>query len=189
MKVGCVVMAAGLSSRFGDNKLLQEVAGKPVFQYALEAIPAEHFQSIVIVTNSPLFSDTIKQFHFTEIRNEYPELGVSHTISLGLSALKDCDGVLFCVADQPLLKRTTVSNLITFWQQNPSSIAALSCNGVRGNPCLFPAVFFPELLALEGDRGGSAVIRRHENSLRLLEADPQELLDIDTPQALHQLLC
>ena len=189
MKLGCVVMAAGLSSRFGENKLLQEIEGKTVFLRTLEAIPAEHFQKVIVVTNSSLFSDTIKEFSFTEIRNEYPEIGVSHTIFLALSTLKDCEGVLFCVADQPFLKRSTISNLIVYWQETPSAIVALSCGGKRGNPCIFPAAFFPELLSLEGDCGGSAVIRRHKDALRLLETDPRELLDIDTPQALHQLLC
>ena len=57
---------------------------------------------------------------------------------------------------------------------------------VRGNPCLFPARFYPELLALNGDRGGSAVIRNHEADLILLETDALELTDIDTPEALKQ---
>ena len=58
---------------------------------------------------------------------------------------------------------------------------------MRGNPCLFPARFFPELMALEGDRGGSGVIRRHPEALLLLETAERELQDIDTPQALKDL--
>ena len=50
----------------------------------------------------------------------------------------------------------------------------------------FFARFYPELLALNGDRGGSAVIRNHEADLILLEADALELTDIDTPEALKQ---
>ena len=59
--------------------------------------------------------------------------------------------------------------------------------GVRGNPCIFPARFFPELMALEGDHGGSAVIRRHEDALTLFEVSPDELRDVDTPMALAAL--
>ena len=43
---------------------------------------------------------------------------------------------------------------------------------------------FPELRALQGDRGGAAVIRRHEDLLTLLEVNPRELQDADTPEAL-----
>ena len=47
--------------------------------------------------------------------------------------------------------------------------------------------FFPELTALEGDHGGSAVIRRHEDALTLFEISPDELRDVDTPMALAAL--
>ena len=66
-------------------------------------------------------------------------------------------------------------------------IVGAAHNGHRGNPCLFPARFFPELCALEGDRGGSSVIRRHEDALRLVEAAEPELFDCDTKQALEIL--
>ena len=41
MKIGCVVMAAGSSVRFGENKLAQLVDGKPIILRVLEAIPRE----------------------------------------------------------------------------------------------------------------------------------------------------
>ena len=88
------------------------------------------------------------------------------------------------MADQPLLRRESVDALVTLWQEKPDGIAALGHGGVRGNPCLFPARLFPELWALQGDRGGAAVIRRHEDLLTLLEVDPRELQDADTPEAL-----
>ena len=69
----------------------------------------------------------------------------------------------------------------------PDCIAAAAHNGKRGNPCLFPARFFPELCALEADRGGSSVIRRHEDALLLVEAGERELFDCDTKQALEIL--
>ena len=42
-------------------------------------------------------------------------------------------------------------------------------------------------MALEGDHGGSAVIRRHEDALTLFEVSPDELRDVDTPMALAAL--
>ena len=58
---------------------------------------------------------------------------------------------------------------------------------MRGNPCLFPARFFPELMELREDHGGSTVIRRHEEDLVLLEVDGAELYDVDTVRALEEL--
>ena len=187
LKIGCVIMAAGSAVRFGSNKLATLLDGQSLIRRALEAIPTEMAQQTVVVTQYPEISMLAKEYSFTDIFNEHSEKGISETVKLGLSHLLDCDGVLFQVADQPLLQRETVAALIDFWQQHPDCIAALGHNGQRGNPCLFPARFFPELMALEGDRGGSAVIRRHPEALLLLEADAQQLADADTPEQLDQL--
>ena len=93
--------------------------------------------------------------------------------------MEGCGAILFMVADQPMLRRDTVAALVDFFAEEPEKIAALGHGGKRGNPCIFPAAFFPELLALEGDRGGSAVIRRHGESLRLMECAEEELRDVD----------
>ena len=101
--------------------------------------------------------------------------------------MADCDAILYQVADQPLLRAGTVRRVAEAWQEHPECIAAAAHNGNRGNPCLFPARFFPELCALEADRGGSSVIRRHEDALLLVEAGERELFDCDTKQALEIL--
>ena len=42
-------------------------------------------------------------------------------------------------------------------------------------------------MALEGDVGGKAVIRRHMDKLLTVELAAQELVDCDTPEALRRL--
>ena len=187
LKLGCVVMAAGNARRFGENKLAAKLDGRSLIRRALEAIPPNAFDSVVVVTQYPEIAALAQEFHFTAIRNEHPDFGISHTIRLGLSELLACDGVVFLVSDQPLLRRESVADLVQFWKSQPEKIAALAHGGVRGNPCLFPARFFPELLELQEDRGGNTVIRRHEDCLALLEVDSRELTDVDTPEAMRQV--
>lgn len=183
-KPGCVVLAAGSARRFGGNKLAATVEGAALIRRALSAVPAERFSRVTVVTQYPEILALARDFSFTPVLNDTPEAGVSRSIALGLAAIGDCPGALFLVADQPLLRRESVDALVTLWQGKPEGIAALGHGGVRGNPCLFPSRLFPELLALQGDRGGSAVIRRHEELLSLLEVDARELRDADTPEAL-----
>ena len=176
MKIGCIVMAAGNARRFGSNKLDARVEGKTLLRRALEAVPAACFDRVAVVTQYPQGMDLAREMGFLPVDNPRPDLGLSHTIALGMAHMQDMDGVMFQVSDQPLLRRDSADRL-----------AALAHDGVRGNPCLFPASLFPELTALEGDHGGSAVIRRHPDLLLLVEAPPQELTDVDTPQALEVL--
>ena len=41
IKIGCVLLAAGNSVRFGENKLLTEIDGRLMIERALDAIPAD----------------------------------------------------------------------------------------------------------------------------------------------------
>ena len=184
LKIGCVVLAAGNARRFGSNKLKAEVDGESLIRRALEAVP--NGLVTVVVSQYPEILALAGEYGFAAVLNDQPGLGLSRSVRLGLEQLLDCDGVLFLVADQPWLKRDSAEALAALWAQNPGKIAAMAHDGVRGNPCLFPARFYPELLKLTGDRGGSAVIRRHEDALILLETDALELADVDTPAALEQ---
>ena len=184
---GCVILAAGTASRFGENKLTVPLHGRSLIRRALEAVPAEDFDSVVVVTQYPAIMHLAKDFHFAALHNPHPERGLSSSLQMGLTALRDCTGVLFLVADQPLLRRESVSRLVRLWRSRPDGIAALGHHGVRGNPCLFPRHLFPELMALTGDQGGSAVIRRHAAEVTLLEVPRQELLDVDTPAVLEAI--
>ena len=185
--IGCLIMAAGNASRFGENKLTASFAGKSLFSLALAAIPADTFARVTVVSQYPVLLQEAEQAGFHAIRNDRPDDGISRTIRLGTEAMADCAGILYMVADQPLLRQETVLRIVQDWRQHPGCIVGATHNGHRGNPCLFPARFFPELCALEGDRGGSSVIRRHEDALRLVEAAEPELSDCDTKQALEIL--
>lgn len=184
MRIGCVVMAAGDARRFGENKLAAEFGGKPLILRALEAVPAEKFSAVAVVTQYPEVEELAKRFGFTPVHNPHPDWGISHTIRLGLEALGECGAALFQVSDQPLLRRETVAAEVDFFRAHPDKLVGLGHDGVRGNPCIFPAAYFPELLALKEDHGGSSVIRRHEEELLLFETAAAELADADTRQAL-----
>lgn len=187
LNIGCVVMAAGDARRFGENKLAAELDGKPLILRALEAVPAEAFSAVAVVTQYPQVEALARSFGFLPVHNAHPDWGISHTIRLGLEALGDCDAALFQVSDQPLLCRETVAAEVAFFRAHPDKLVGLSHGGVRGNPCIFPARYFPELLALREDHGGSTVIRRHEEELLLFEAPARELEDVDTPAVLRAM--
>ena len=65
----------------------------------------------------------------------------------------------------------------------------MSSGGRRGNPCLFPARLFPELMALPQGSGGGYVIKKHPERLGLLDVrDEYELMDVDSPEDYRVLL-
>lgn len=184
MKLVCIVMAAGVGKRFGANKLLADFVGKPLFRWALEAVDPNCFSGVIVVTGHGPVAAAAEELGFRVICNDRPEDGVSRTIRLGLQAAEACGGALFMTADQPLLTTETLRKLTAQFTEEPRYIYAASHDGVRGNPCLFPGDLLEELLALQGDTGGAAVIRKHPERLRLVEVPEWELFDCDTPETM-----
>ena len=187
MRIGCVVMAAGNAQRFGSNKLLAVINGKPMIQRAFDAIPSSLFDTVTVVTQYEEIAALAAARGYDAVINRHPDWGISHTIQLGLEGMGNMDAVMFLVSDQPLLQRESVEALLTFYLQQPEKISALAHDGVRGNPCVFPAPFFPALLALQGDVGGGTVIKDYPDALRLMEVPLSQLQDIDTVQQLDIL--
>ena len=186
-KIGCLVMAAGNSTRYQGNKLAAVFRGKPIIEYALDAVPAERFSVVTVVTQYPEIEKMAAQRGFTVIRNEHPDWGISHTIRLGTEARITCSAMLYMVADQPLLDDASVERILECWRQHPCNIVGASHNGKRGNPCIFPKEYFEELMALEEDHGGNTVIRRCPDRLLTVEVAKEELADVDTREALEAL--
>lgn len=186
-KPACLIMAAGNASRFRANKLAAEFDGKPLIRHALEAVPSALFSRVAVVTQYPQVMALAQEFGFEAMENPHPDYGISYTIRLGTEALADCPAILYMVADQPLLSQDSVQRVVTAWQAQPDRIAGASHNGKRGNPNIFPREFYPELLALTEDHGGSTVIRAHPERFLPVEVAQEQLTDVDTPQALENL--
>ena len=187
MDIRCIVMAAGAASRFGTNKLLQTFRGTALYLRALRAIPKDIFSRVVVVTGSEDISRTAQAMGFSVVWNDRPAEGISHTVRMGLSEAGDCDGALFMTADQPLLSENTLRCLAAAFAETPDRIISAACGEKRGNPCVFPRSLFPALQSLQGDIGGSAVIRQNHHLLRLVQVPAADLVDCDTPEALLAL--
>ena len=185
LKIGCVIMAAGNAQRFGENKLAAVVNGKPLIRHTLETVPSD--LETVVVTQYREVSAIAGEYGFPVILNHHPEWGISHTIHLGTEHLKHCDGILYMVSDQPLLRRDSVEKVVSLWRTHPHCIVGASHEGVRGSPNLFPKDFFPALSSLQGDRGGKGIIRANEDRLLLVEIHKNELADVDTKDALAEI--
>lgn len=187
LRVGCVVMAAGTSQRFGGNKLEAQLDGKTLLQRALDAASVTALDATVVVSRGSA-AEEARQRGFRVVINDRPGDGLSRTVRLGTEALEDCDGILYLVADQPRLLPETVERVVARWRKSPGSIVGASHDGKRGNPCIFPRALFGELKSLTGDCGGTAVIRAHADLLVLVETDTAaELADVDTPETLTAL--
>lgn len=181
MKIAAVLMAAGASSRFGECKLIKKFASRPMFEYALDALPCDKLCAVAVVSGRAEILAAAEARGFIPVLNDRPEDGPPRTIRLGMEAVGDAEGIMFMVADQPLLRRESVAGEIDFFAKNANSIVAMGHGARRGNPVIFPQEFFDELKALRGERGGGAVMAAHRERIMLFQLENgAELMDIDT---------
>jgi len=188
MKLGAVLLAAGQSERFGSNKLLADFGGRPMVCRALEAmkrIGADRFAAVVSCGEVAALAHACG---FDVIQNDMPKLGQAHSVVLAAGQMRDMDALLFVAGDQPLLTGESLELLIARFEESGRGIACLADKTHRGNPAVFAKTYFPELLALSGDRGAKGILRAHEGDLLVVSClYENELADADTPEALEAI--
>ena len=190
-KIGCVIMASGMARRFGSNKLLHDFLGEPVICRILRTTGQVPLACRVVVTRHPEIEEICRAMKIPVLLHELPLQ--SDTVALGVSYLLEQDpaleGILFAASDQPCLRPESIAALCNAFDVDPEKIYRLSFGHTVGNPVLFPKSTFRELLRLPADKGGGAVVKKHPELVRLVEAaDETELVDVDTPEILEELL-
>ena len=185
-----IYLAAGLSSRYGSNKLLAEVDGKPMYRHLLDILTVmkeeePHRFELIVVTAYDEIEEALQGMPLKVVRNHHQELGASYSIKLGLEACGEIgrhDHVMFAVADQPYVQEDELFGFIHMYKRSYKGIGVLCWKGEMGNPVIFQGQFVPELMALTGDVGGKAVVKEHLSEVFQYEADSEKSLrDIDIP--------
>lgn len=178
-RIGCVIMASGLGNRFGGNKLMVDFRGQPLMQSILDATSGLFSHRVVVTRHKEVEALCREQgiscvFHALPYRSD--------TIRLGLEFLgADLEGYLFCPADQPLLRRETLTQLVEAFSHEPNHIWRPSYNDTPCSPVLFPRWAFEALSTLPDGKGGGAVVKMHAEAVRTIPIqDPREMRDIDT---------
>lgn len=189
-KIGAVVLAAGMSSRMGANKLLVDVNGKPMLRHTVEAARASHADPVIVVTGHA--ADEAKAalagLDIKIVNNPDFAKGLSTSLKCGLNVLpEDCDGAVILLGDMPGVSTALIDKLIAAFDPSESrAICVATRHGKRGNPVLWARRFFPEMLAIEGDVGARNLIGTYGELVCEVEAaDEGPLTDIDTPEALE----
>ena len=178
--VHCILLAAGFSRRFGENKLIHPVEGKMLFRHTADLLlelASEGLCTCRLVTRPGL----LPPFPMETILCSNAWEGIAASLRAGLSSLPEDGGAAaFFVADQPYLKKETVKGLLNFFPECGKGILCCGFGERTGNPAIFARRYFPELLNLQGDKGGKRVMQAHPEDTAIYPVqEERELLDVD----------
>ncbi len=182
-KYAILVLAAGGSVRFGENKLCAVVSGKKLYGHTLNRMCAFQAYPVFFVTGYDEIIQAAQERGFYTVVNREPWKGISYSIRKGIEACLKCypqiEGILFSVCDQPNVHISTIQQILNEAALHRGHIICAAHEGEMGNPVLWDKEFFPDLMGLTGDKGGKEIITRFRDRCRLVETQPEELKDID----------
>ncbi|MEM9288010.1 MAG: nucleotidyltransferase family protein [Pseudomonadota bacterium] len=182
-----IVLAGGLSRRMGpDNKLAQDVAGKPLLDWAISAATHCKAETTIIVYGNwrPPTDDSITLVHAPDAQN-----GQSRSLAAGLIHADEigAHAAIVLLGDMPLIRARDIDTILDAATSQPDAIMRPSYDGTPGHPVYWPKWTFPNLIALHGDEGAKPFLKAHRQDVQVLDwADDTVTFDVDTPSALDE---
>lgn len=194
-KTAGIILAAGMSIRFGSPKLLTQIHGKSFIQRIVEACINSDLDHIILVLGA--YADqmikhirsVMREPKIEVIVNTHYQEGKSQSIKQGLIVAQSCfDSSMFLVADQPYLTHEIINRLLKEFQNSSKDIGVPVVDQTYRNPMIFRKNMYPELFKLSGDSGGRLIVDAFPEKVLFVPFDDKlPFLDIDTPNDLINL--
>jgi molybdenum cofactor cytidylyltransferase len=190
MRTGCIILAAGNSSRLGEPKQLVRLqGGKTLLERAVRVASGAGCAPIVVVLGANA-DRILRQCDLAGVETVLHEdwaHGMASSLRVGVAALAEAvEAVIVMTCDQPAVTPEHLRELILVCgretQAQRVAIASFYA-GRNGVPACFPASMIPHLLHLEGDQGARTLLMNAP-----AVALPGGEVDVDTPESLEQAI-
>lgn len=182
--ISVVVLAAGLSTRMGSQKLLRPVRGRPMLEKVLGVFRRAKVDEIVVVLgrDAERLRSEVRFHNERVVVNHEATRGMSSSLKLGLRSVSPrAEAAIVALGDQPFLSPSTVDLIVEGYRAENSPIVVPVYGGKRGNPVLFAKSLFPEVMKVRRDVGAKSVVKKHGRKvLEIRVRDAGVLLDVDT---------
>jgi molybdenum cofactor cytidylyltransferase len=183
-----LILAAGTATRFGADKLLAELDGRPMLQHVLDLAATTGLRPVAIVVGRDAAAIEAACTWRNEIRivNGRPDEGISGSVRLGLARLEEAAArrALVLLGDQPRLTANQVKRLLAAPLDAARPIVVPRFDGVPGSPVLLERAAWPLARDLTGDRGMSQLFASRPEMVRYVDIEGTNP-DVDTPADLE----
>lgn len=182
MKTAAALLAAGLSTRMGRNKLLLELDGEPLVRRSARTLLEAGFERVTVITgNDPAAIQAALDglpcdFAFNP---DFATSGMEASLRTAvLSLAPDVNALLFTLADQAFVTPAMYRALLE--QIGDAPITASRYGEVIAPPHLFSRELF-EVLGTSGN-GAKPLIKQHLERVVFVDQPLEGLFDLDTPE-------
>jgi molybdenum cofactor cytidylyltransferase len=183
-RVAGVVLAAGLSTRMGTNKMLLELGGRTLVRRAVSTALSAGLDPVLAVLGheSELVRAELSDLPCLPVLNPEYATGMNTSLRAGISALpQDVAGAVVLLGDMPLVDAAMVRALVAAFGRSGAPLAISTFGEVVAPPILYGRELFPELRALEAQACGKSVVKRHRAGATEVPWPAEILTDLDSP--------
>jgi molybdenum cofactor cytidylyltransferase len=176
-----IVLAAGMSSRMGQNKMLLAFAGETLLRGAARRALAGGLSPLMVVLGAEADRSAaeLEGLPCSIVPNQRYQSGMASSIHAGLAALPPATGAaMILLADMPLVTPDMIRAMTQRYQETGAPLVISRYESVIAPPTLFDRRLFAELLA--GD--GRQVVQSHRVVAEVLDWPAAALADLDTPE-------
>lgn len=184
-RVAAIILAAGEARRFGSQKLLATLRGRPLLQHVLDAANASSLAPIVLVLGADAdeIAARVRPGRALVVRNAAYASGQASSLRTGLRAVADADAVIVLLGDQPMVTSALLDALAV--RQRETQAAAVVCaqGARRSPPALLHRELWSEVDALSGDVGARELLARRSDVVVFdVPEGFGDLSDVDTQE-------
>jgi molybdenum cofactor cytidylyltransferase len=188
--IAAIVLAAGASSRMGEQKLLLPLGGRAIVARVTERVAASRVDDVVIVLGRD--ADRLRaELHGTRgrfVENPRYRDGMGSSLRVGLDELDSrVRAALLVLADQPFVTTGMLDTLLQTYERRAPVAVISRFNGVLAPPHVFDRVLFPSL-GLPGSEGAKAVLRAYGDRCEVIDFPPEGLIDVDDRESYRRAL-
>lgn len=179
MQTAAVILAAGASTRFGSPKQLAPFDGGTMLDAVIAVARRAGLAPVIVVAPSglPLPAGAVP------VANDAPELGLSHSLRLGLATVPAGAAAVILLGDQPTVGAGHLRRLVAVPE---AGIVATEADGVPAPPVRLGPAAFALADRLEGDAGLRDVLRAMADGIATVSV-ARHAPDVDEPADLAAL--
>ena len=192
MRLNGLILAAGRSSRMGQDKALLEYRGRSFLDHLIYlALPRVDNVIVVLGHNASKLKLTLPPVERVQaVINADYGLGMLSSLQTGLSrAGQEADWILWMLVDHPAMRGETLDQLVQAAKTERTPIVIPRYDGKRGHPVMLSRKVIAELLQLSPDSSPQDVIRKHYPETCFLDVHDEGVVrDVDLSKDYDNLL-
>ncbi len=178
-QVAGIVLAAGASSRMGQDKALLRWGDKTFLEHLLAALRNAETDPVRVVlgANTDQVQKKISFGAGEAVLNPDWQKGMLSSLIAGLNSLPtEVEAAVVCLVDHPCVSSTLIRTLCENFRAGGKLIVVPTYRGRRGHPVLFSATLFDELRAAPLEVGARHVVRRHADDILEMPTEEEGVL-------------